>query len=258
MTLVLIHGVPETPAIWDDLIGHLHRPLTTLRLPGFGRGSGPALDGKEAYAAWLADELLALDGPIDVLAHDWGAHLATRAVTAYDVPVRSWATDVLGTWHPDNDWHPVARLWQSADGEAALRALRERDTAAIQRYYGVPAGGFADLLSARDMPRKLAEVLEAEHDDAMSTAILALYRSANANLHADWGRELPAASPAPGLVLSPTEHPPNNLRHTAEMAGKLGMRLAVLDGMGHSWMATHPAKVAPVLTDFWDSVTAGH
>ncbi|MBB4688204.1 pimeloyl-ACP methyl ester carboxylesterase [Amycolatopsis jiangsuensis] len=116
MTVVLIHGAPETPAIWAGLIAQLDRPTVTLQLPGFGRGSGPGLDDKDAYADWLAHALQDIDGPLDLLGHDWGGALATRVVATRQVAARSWASDVMGTWHPGNDWHPIARLWQSAAG----------------------------------------------------------------------------------------------------------------------------------------------
>ena len=36
MTAVFVHGVPETPAIWDGLLAALDRPDTVaLSLPGF-------------------------------------------------------------------------------------------------------------------------------------------------------------------------------------------------------------------------------
>lgn len=260
MPTVLIHGVPETPIIWTDFVQCLDRPVTLLHLPGFGRGAGPALPDKDAYADWLAGELRGLGGPIDLLAHGWGGHLATRVVTAYDVPVRSWITDVLGTWHAQNSWHPVARLWQSDQAEASLRAVRDHDTATIERLYGVPASGMAPLLVGQGMPEDLAVRLEAEVGDDMIAAILALYRSAYPNLWTSWGRQLPERSPVPGLALSPTAHPWNNQRQTAEMADRLGMALHSLEGLGHSWMATDPQRLAPMVTAFWmaHETGAGH
>ena len=36
MTAVLVHGVPETPALWKPLIGNLERTdIVTPALPGF-------------------------------------------------------------------------------------------------------------------------------------------------------------------------------------------------------------------------------
>ena len=63
MPIVLVHGVPETPAVWGPLIDALGRDdVITPRLPGFGR---PLPEGftpdKETFAAWLHAELDAID-----------------------------------------------------------------------------------------------------------------------------------------------------------------------------------------------------
>ena len=70
MPAVFVHGVPETPAVWDGLRSHLHRDdVIALQLPGFGC---PRPDGfgatKEEYVAWLVDELERIkpQGPIDL------------------------------------------------------------------------------------------------------------------------------------------------------------------------------------------------
>ncbi|WP_326718253.1 alpha/beta hydrolase [Streptomyces sp. NBC_00243] len=112
MAVVFIHGVPETPSVWNDLRGRIDRPTTALRLPGFGSPRPAHLDGKEAYADWLANELRAFGEPVDLVGHDWGAHLVMRIVSAYDVPVRSWVSDVAHGWHPDYQWHEAATLFQ--------------------------------------------------------------------------------------------------------------------------------------------------
>ena len=62
MTVVLVHGNPETAAIWDPLIAALGRDdVVTLSPPGFG---APVPDGfgahSDDYVAWLVGELEAL------------------------------------------------------------------------------------------------------------------------------------------------------------------------------------------------------
>ena len=59
MPAVLVHGVPETPVVWDPLRACLSRTdVAALRLPGFG---APAPSGfkatKEDYMQWLTAEL---------------------------------------------------------------------------------------------------------------------------------------------------------------------------------------------------------
>ncbi|MGW3298177.1 alpha/beta hydrolase [Streptomyces globisporus] len=181
MTVVFVHGVPETPAAWNALRERIDRPALALPLPGFGSPRPAGLADKEAYAAWLADELRALGGPVDLVGHDWGAHLAMRVVSAYDVPVRSWVSDVAHGWHPGYRWHEAAVLFQqSPQGEELLASLRADSP-------GSPS--FGDFLRPRGMSAELATEVDAVHDEVMSAAVLALYRSARPHLHADWGRE---------------------------------------------------------------------
>jgi len=59
MTVVLVHGNPETDVVWEPLIGALGRDdIVTLSPPGFGaplpEGFGATYD---EYVSWLAAEL---------------------------------------------------------------------------------------------------------------------------------------------------------------------------------------------------------
>ena len=91
MTIVLVHGVPEADAIWDDFRAHLgSHDVISLSPPGFGApvpyGFGATSDD---YVAWLTAELQRIDGPIDLLGHDWGGGHVFRAVSAHPELVRS-------------------------------------------------------------------------------------------------------------------------------------------------------------------------
>ncbi len=61
MPAVLVHGVPDTPHVWDRVRANLSRThVVTPALPGFGCPVPAGFDcSKEAYAAWLADDLSA-------------------------------------------------------------------------------------------------------------------------------------------------------------------------------------------------------
>ncbi len=67
MTIVLVHGNPETEAIWDDLVPHLcSDEVVRLSPPGFGSEIPPGFDcSTDVYRDWLADELTKLPQPID-------------------------------------------------------------------------------------------------------------------------------------------------------------------------------------------------
>ena len=250
MTTVFVHGVPETPAIWDDVRAHLAGDSVALRLPGFGSPRPGGLRDKDDYARWLADELRGIGGPIDLVGHDWGAHLTYRVVTAFDVPVRSWVADVAHGWHQDYRWHDVARLWQTPAGEESLTGLRE----------AAPGSGhtFGDHLRPRGMTPEVAKEVDAAHDETMSAAILDLYRSATPNLHADWGSGLDHPSRIPGLVLIPTGDPLAGEARAVDIdvAERLGARWIALEGLTHYWMLQEPVRVAEILTEFHRSASA--
>ena len=59
MTLCLVHGNPETEAIWDDLVPRLHNhDVVRLSPPGFGSAIPFGFScTTDAYRDWLAGEL---------------------------------------------------------------------------------------------------------------------------------------------------------------------------------------------------------
>ena len=88
MPVVLVHGNPETDAIWDELRTHLGRDdVIALSPPGFG---APVPEGFGAtgddYLAWLISEVEAIEGPVDLIGHDWGGgHVARLACERPDL-----------------------------------------------------------------------------------------------------------------------------------------------------------------------------
>ena len=114
MTVVLVHGNPETPTVWAPLIERLGRDdVVTPQLPGFG---APAPEGfgatKEEYVAWLAGELEDIGAPVDLVGHDWGGGFALRIACTRPDLIRSWVSDVAGILDPGYVWHDFAQLWQ--------------------------------------------------------------------------------------------------------------------------------------------------
>ncbi|GAB2625444.1 alpha/beta hydrolase [Paractinoplanes abujensis] len=231
MTVVFVHGVPETPAVWRSLRCHLPVDSVALRLPGFGSVWPLSMTDKDAYAGWLASRLREFTEPVDLVGHDWGGHLAMRLVSACpEVPVRSWVSDVAYGWHPDHLWHGASR-WQ--------------------KQVVVP-GTFGRLLAPRGVPADVGAEIDAAHDEAMSRAVLALCRSARPNLYEDWGAAVTAPVAAPGLVLVPTgDLPPGAWARNEDVARRFGARVERLDGLSHYWMLDDPPRAAQVLQRFW-------
>ncbi|HKA04669.1 MAG TPA: alpha/beta hydrolase, partial [Acidimicrobiales bacterium] len=125
MVAVFVHGVPETPRVWDGLRQQLTRTDTlAVSLPGFAAavpdGFGSTMD---EYVAWLVTELEKIGtdsgGPVDLVGHDWGGGFAVRLVSIQPDLVRSWVLDAAGLADPDFEWHDFAKIWQTpGEGEA--------------------------------------------------------------------------------------------------------------------------------------------
>jgi pimeloyl-ACP methyl ester carboxylesterase len=247
MTVVLVHGNPETEAIWGPLVDALGRDdVVCPSPPGFG---APLADDFPAtylaYRDWLEGELAQVDEPIDLVGHDWGGGHVVNAVMHRPELVRSWASDVVGLFDPDYVWHDLAQVWQTpGDGEQLVDTM---------------LGGTVEERAARmvalGIPSDIATSLAAAQGPEMGRAILLLYRSARQPAIAEAGRALGNAAARPGLSLLATEDPyvgSDAIRRRA--AERAGARTEVLDGLGHWWMMEDPARGAAALTRFWQTL----
>ncbi|MER5225551.1 alpha/beta fold hydrolase [Streptomyces flaveus] len=251
MTAVFVHGVPETGQLWDRLRACLSTDSIALDLPGFGvptpDGFGATMD---EYTQWLERALREVDGPLDLVGHDWGALLVARVATNSSVPVRSWAMDVAGILHPDYVWHEFAQLWQTPGaGEQWAKA-------SVEAAPGSPESPAAQLTGA-GVPVEDAEALGGRFDATMAACILALYRSATPNPYAHAAAQLSGPASAPGLVLQALLDPFDDAAASDEMAARLGARTERLEGMGHWWMLEDPGNAAAVLERFWVEAADG-
>ncbi len=247
MTKVFVHGNPETAAIWGPLIAALEdRGLTgdvvTVSPPGFGAPTPSGWDPTPAaYVGWLADRLGEIDGPIDLVGHDWGAGHVFGLLAADSDLVRSWAADCAGLLHPDYVWHDMAQIWQTPDaGEeavAAQAAMATDDRRAAYEGLGLPADVAADLAGA--------------FDDEMGRCILGLYRAAAQPALADLGRAIAEVALPPGLVIDATGDAYVASELGAAMVDRLEAEHLVLADRGHWWMTEDPGAAADGLLAFW-------
>ena len=244
MTVVLVHGVPETAAVWQpvrDVLGG--NDVVALSPPGFG---APVPEGFGAtvaeYRAWLIGELEQLAAPVDLVGHDWGAgHVMQVAMTRPDL-LRSWVSDATGIFEPDYVWHDLAQTWQQPGaGEQLVAAMM---TAPIEQR--------AARLVELGVTPEVACGMAAGQGEEMGRCILALYRSAAQPAMRQLGEDLPAAARRPGLVVVPTEdHYGGTVELRCRGAARAGAEAAVLDGLGHWWMVQDPDRAARVLSGFW-------
>ncbi|MBW7963914.1 alpha/beta fold hydrolase [Bradyrhizobium sp. BR 10261] len=243
MTIVLVHGNPETPAIWDDLVPYLRGgEVVRLSPPGFGSAipAGFACT-TDAYRDWLADELTRLPQPVDLIGHDWGGGHVLRVAMERPELIRSWASDILGCFDPDYVWHDLARVWQTEKvGEQALAEMAK-----------LPAEARVERFASLGMTPSIARQVVAGADEGLGRAILTLYRSAAQPVMRDLGLALPNAKTKPGLAVIATEDGycggETLARRSAERAGA---KVAVLKGAGHWWMCQQPKQAADAINAF--------
>lgn len=254
MPRVLLHGNPEVPAIWDDLVEALaalgERDVVRLAPPGFG-APVPAGWGATAadYRAWLVRELEALGGDVDLVAHDWGAGHLWALLDGDAGLLRTWAADCAGLLHPDYEWHDAAAAWQTPEvGEALVAAMVATP----------PADTAAGLAAAGMGPDAAAAVAAALNDD-MGACILSLYRSAAQPYLIELGARLTADPPAvAGLVIVATDDPfAGTPAMAVDVATRLGAATCTLAGRGHWWMVGDPTEAAAALVAHWASADAG-
>jgi pimeloyl-ACP methyl ester carboxylesterase len=245
VTVVLVHGNPETDAVWGPLVETLGRDdVVCLSPPGFGASLPSGFSATFlAYRDWLIDELDRIDEPVDLVGHDWGGCHVVNAVMDRPELVRSWASDVIGLFDRDYVWHDMAQGFQTPEtGEQLVGMMQEgsvEDRAQQLVTFGIPAD--------------VATSFAAAQGPEMGRAILALYRSARQPAMAEAGKALENAAARPGLSLWATEDPfvgTDEMRHRA--ADRAGAQTELLDGLGHWWMVEDPALAAAALTRFWE------
>jgi len=234
---VFVHGVPDTHRVWTTLIRRLRRDdVVTVSLPGFGCEVPPGFDcSKEAYCDWLLSEVDNLGGPVDLVAHDWGAILALRVASLEPTLIRTWAVGGAPL-DPEYEWHKVAKLWQTPEvGEQVMETITPETLAPGLVAAGVPVEDAAE--AARHF------------DPTMKRSVLALYRS-GVRVGAEWEHGL-ARVGGRGLVLWGADDPYAAPVFGSRLASRTGARFVTYAACGHWWQLERPGEVADELEALW-------
>ncbi len=240
MPAFLVHGNPDTAALWDKVkaeLGDYDGEVVAADLPGFAE---PAPDGfpctKEAYVEWIVAQLEALGGGVDLVGHDWGSLLVQRVASVRpdllaSVACGGAAVDV------DYPWHPLAQVWQTpGEGE---KYMEEELT---------PEFGIEHLVE-NGVPREYAErnIWLTPHGKG---TILKLYRSA-VHIGAEWQPDLEQLE-VPALVIWGRTDPYVPLEFGERLAERMKGELVVLE-CGHWWPFERPAETAAALQRHWST-----
>jgi pimeloyl-ACP methyl ester carboxylesterase len=247
MTVVLVHGNPETAALWRPLVAELDRDdVVTLSPPGFGASMphGFAATSDE-YVDWLVSSLELIGEPVDLVGHDWGANFALRVACERPDLLRSWCVDTAGVWAPDYLWPEASNLFRTpAVGEGVINALLAMGPEGRQAIFQ-PTGIAPDVVAE----------MAAAIDEEMGRCVLGIYRSADEAAFSRWREQLPTASSRPGLVLAVVgDHLAGTEAQHRWTAERAGAEMALFERLGHWWMLHDPAAGAAALRRFWDSL----
>ncbi|MEW1819326.1 alpha/beta hydrolase [Arthrobacter sp. NPDC080031] len=247
MTVVMVHGNLETPAIWEPMREHLStREIVPLSPPGFGAPVPASFGGTWVdYREWLIHELEQIAEPVHLFGHDWGGgHVMNVAMIRPDL-LKSWASDTLGTLADDFAWHNLAQLWRDpVEGPKAVDELM---------------GGTLEDRTRRLLPFGIPEATAAKIAQAMGPemgrSLLALYGSAGPEALIEMREGLSNAGARPGLSIHATEdHDLGTMSGRHRAAGIARAITVDLPGRHHWWMLEDPTQAASILERFWESI----
>lgn len=239
---IFVHGVPDTPAMWEPLLGELGKDAGETLCPALPGFSVPVPDGfdctKEAYADWLVDIIEAehaRHGEVDLVGHDWGALLVVRAACLRPHLVRSWA---VSNALPEQDykWHRTARIFQTPLLGELFMALTSRKR-------------LTEAFVQSGVPREIGEI-EAQHwDRSMKSSILKLYRSAK-HVAPEWAKDL-ARLPDRGMVFWGDDDPFVSVETAERFCQQTKVPLHRLGNTGHWSVVERAGEFASLLRSHW-------
>lgn len=239
---LFIHGVPDTPHLWEPLIAALGLGDGEYRapaLPGFGCARPAGFSAtKDAYTDWLIGEMESIGGDIDIVGHDWGALLTLRAVSLRPDLVRSWCV-TNAVIDPEYRGHTMARRWATPIlGELVMLGMRNKE----RLLPALITGGMPTSLAKKEVPLI---------DKTMRQSILDLYRSADGlRFSDDWVNGLENLPPRGQLFWGETD-PYVDLSVAKRFSERWNVPLHVEDGAGHWACAERATEFAALLRSHW-------
>ena len=249
MIKIFIHGVPDTPAIWEPILNKLRADpksadhvFVAPSLPGFETPPPKGFTAtKDAYAEWLIGELENWHdkhGKIDLIGHDWGALLVLRAACLRPELINSWAVS-NALIDPLYQGHRLARIWaKPVLGELIMLTMRSSQFEKALQASGIP----------KDIAAKEAQAWRNWH---MRRCILRLYRSAaGLRFSGPWVDDL-RNLPAKGLIIWGENDPYVPLEVAQRFSKERNIPLAVEHGASHWAIAERADSIAITLKNFW-------
>ncbi len=241
--LLLAHGGGGDHSRWANITGELNDSFTTYAMDRRGRGASSDGTGKYAIESEFDDIVAvinAIGGPVDVLAHSFGAVCALEAalrtphirrLALYEPPL-----PVGVDFYPAGFVEHLGNLLEAGDRDGLVAAMftqtgtRESDLATLR---GLPVW-HRRMAAAHTIPREMQ-------------AISGIYQP-------DFGTFARVAAPVLLLVGSDSPQP---LKLATDRLHKAlpDVRKVVLDGQAHLAMDTAPEMFLREILTFFESTT---
>ena len=242
---LFVHGVPDSPDVWDPLKAALAPDNAVIHapaLPGFTRPPpSNFVPTKESYTDWLIEEIArihAVCGPVDIVGHDWGALLTLRAASLRPELIRSWAVSGA-VIHPDYRGHSTARQWATPLLGECVMAI-------------TTANFLEKALIKGGLPSQIAQSEIQYWNRAKRQCTLTLYRSAKGlSFTGDWLTDLKHL-PEKGLVLWGENDPYVDVKFGRDFAERQSVPFHVVENTGHWMIAEKPEAALPHLRALWE------
>ncbi|MEJ8849336.1 alpha/beta hydrolase [Variovorax rhizosphaerae] len=128
--ILFLHGNPDSAEVWSGVIARLQDRFRCIAidLPGFGRSKAPddfdySVENLGRFVNGVL-EGLGIDGPIHLVAHDFGGAFATSFAIAHPDRIRRLVVINHMFYIADYKWHFWARIWRTPlIGELSMRTM---------------------------------------------------------------------------------------------------------------------------------------
>lgn len=237
--IVLLHGNPDTHAVWGPVVTRLapaHRCIAP-DLPGFGGSRAPgdfdcSLDN---LAAFVHELVVALELPrVHLVVHDVGGAYGLAFASVHPEQIET-LTIFNTNFFPDYRWHFWARVWRTRVlGELAM-AIANRPLFVREMRRGSPR-----------IPRAYAEHAYREFRRPTRRLVLRWYRAMDSEVYEGWDARLLAATASTPKRVLWGDLDPFLPRSTAD---RYGGEVTHLADCGHWAMLEEPERSANAIAE---------
>lgn len=243
--LLLLHGVPGSGSVWDEVADRLAPDFQVIvpDLLGFGdsdRGHGPGLlSDPQATAVHQLLTTLRIQRPA-VVGHDFGGPVALTMERLFPGTVGKLVLSATNTFPDTPIPFPLSSIFLPVVGSLARKGIFSRPSLAMMIKQGVGNGGPAldpqKYLGDHDQSRAIATIFSHSLMNIRNvyTPVENTLRGLNIPIQVIWG----------------TEDPFFPLAHGERTAEAAGVDLVVYNGAGHFIPEERPAEFARDIASF--------